>query len=243
MDDENAMTMQVLLTKDQIRQARQAMLSRGISAVDSPLRSLMRRLRLVRGIGVGDRLKSWDVLLAVEFIEKHLGKEEPLADIGCYASEVLICLHRLGYTRLTGIDLNPKVREMPHSGAIRYEVGNFMKTPFPDGTFKAITSISVIEHGFAPRALLSEVSRLLQPGGFFIASFDYWPEKIDTTGTQFFGMDWLIFSRADVQNFVATAANFGLQPTGKLELSAQDRAIRCAGRDYTFAMLVLRKAS
>lgn len=237
------MTLQVLLTKDQIHAARRTMLSRGISAIDPRLRNLMRRLRLDRSPAVGDRLKSWDVLFAVEFIEKHVGKDEPLADIGCYASEVLICLHRLGYTRLTGIDLNPKVREMPYAAAIRYEVGNFMKTPFPDGTFKAITSISVIEHGFAPQALLAEMSRLLQPGGFFIASFDYWPEKIDTTGTKFFGMDWLIFSRADVESLVAEAAGYGLQPTGKLEFSAQDRAIRCAGRDYTFATLVLRKAS
>jgi SAM-dependent methyltransferase len=237
------MTMEVLLTKDQIRAARHAMLSRGISVVDSPLRSLMRRLRLARGPGVGDRVKSWDVLFAVDFIERHVGKDQAIADIGAYASEVLICLHRLGYTRLTGIDLNPKVRAMPHAGAIRYEVGNFMKTPFPDRTFKAITSISVIEHGFAPQALLAEMSRLLQPGGFFIASFDYWPEKIDTTGTTFFGMDWLIFSRADVEKFVASAADFGLRPTGKLEFPAQDKVISCAGKDYTFATLVLRKSS
>lgn len=242
MDDENAMTMQVLLTNDQILQARRAMESRGISALDSPMRGLMRRLRLVPGVGVGDRVKSWDVLFAVEFIEKHVGKDEPLADIGCYASEMLICLHRLGYRRLTGIDLNPRVRDMPHAGAVRYEIGNFMKTPFPDGAFKAITSISVIEHGFSPQALLSEMSRLLQPGGFFIASFDYWPEKIDTAGTKFFGMDWLIFSRADVERFVASAANFGLHPTGELRFAAQDRAIRCAGQAYTFAILVLRKS-
>jgi SAM-dependent methyltransferase len=237
------MTMQVLLTRDQITAARRVMSDRGISAVDSPLRSLMRALRLAKGVSVGDIQKSWDVMFAVEFIEKHVGKDEAVADIGCYASELLVCLHKAGYTKLTGIDLNPKVRDMPYRAAIRYEVGNFMKTPFQSAAFKAITSISVIEHGFAPQALLAEMSRLLMPGGFFIASFDYWPEKIDTTGTTFFGMDWLIFSRTDVEKFVASAAQFGLHPTGRLEFTAKDKVIRCAGRDYTFATLVLRKSS
>ena len=44
----------------------------------------------------------------------------------------------------------PKLVAMPYREAIHYEVGNFMKTPFPNESFKAITSISVIEHGFAP---------------------------------------------------------------------------------------------
>jgi len=237
------MTMQVLQTRDQIDEARRAMLDRGISAIDSPTRALMRRLRLARGVAVGDRLKSWDVSFAVDFIERHVGRGEPVADIGCYASEVLICLHRLGYTRLSGVDLNPKVHRMPYAGAIRYVVSDFMKTPFPDAAFKAITSISVIEHGFRPQALLAELSRLLQPGGIFIASFDYWPEKIDTTGTTFFGMDWLIFSRSDVEQFVAAAAAFGLRPAGALQFEARERAIQCAGKDYTFAALVLRKSA
>jgi len=169
-------------------------------------------------------------------------KKAPVADIGCYASEVLVSLLRLGYTSLTGIDLNPRLAEMPHADAIRYEVSDFMKTSFQDGAFQAITSISVIEHGFRPGALLAEMSRLLKSGGFFIASFDYWPDKIDTTGITFFDMDWLIFSRADVEQFISRAAEFGLRPVGELQFLAKDKVINCAGREYTFATLVLRKS-
>ena len=236
------MTMQVLLTKDQIGDARRVMLEKGISAIDSPLRSLMRTLRLVEGVSVGDRQKSWDVLSTVEFIEKNVGKNEAIADIGCYASEVLISLHKLSYTNLTGIDLNPKLSDMPYRESIRYEVSNFMKTPFAAETFKAITSISVIEHGFDPQSLLAEMSRLLKPGGFFIASFDYWPNKIDTTGTTFFGMDWLIFSRKDVEQFIESASGYGLRPVGELQFLGNEKAISCAGKDYTFATLVMRKS-
>ncbi len=116
-----------------------------------------------------------------------------------------------------------------------------MHTPFADGSFRAITAISVIEHGFDGTALLSEVSRLLAPGGYFIASFDYWPEKIDTTGTTFFDMSWTIFSREEVDDFIALAARHGLEPVGEREYDAASAPIRCGGKDYTFAWLVLGK--
>jgi ubiquinone/menaquinone biosynthesis C-methylase UbiE len=119
---------------------------------------------------------------------------------------------------------------MPYQGKIKYEIINFLKTKFADNSFKAITSISVIEHGFDATALLSEVSRLLQPGGYFISSFDYWPEKIDTKGITFFGMDWTIFSEQEIINFVDQAKDFGLSPVSEMSC-----------KRYTFGWLVLKK--
>ena len=237
------MSMQVLQNEDQIHDARRVMNEQGVSAVDTPVMRLMKTLRLSRGLSVGDRQKSWDVLLGLQFIRQHVAKNDPVADFGCFASEVLVALHRLGYSCLTGVDLNSRLTEMPHQDAIRYVVSDFMHAPFEDGAFKAITSISVIEHGFKPKSLLAEVSRLLLPGGFFIASFDYWPEKINTEGTTFFGMDWLIFSRSDVEGFIELAKSHGLCPVGDLEFGGKDRVINCAGKQYTFATLILTKVS
>jgi len=131
---------------------------------------------------------------------------------------------------------------MPEQGSIRYETTNFMHTPFPDASFKAITSISVIEHGFDSHSLLKEMSRLLQSGGYFIASFDYWPEKIDTTGIKFFGMDWLIFSKEDVNNFITLAATFGLRPSAPMDFDSDETCIEGGGKNYTFGWLTLQKA-
>jgi SAM-dependent methyltransferase len=162
-------------------------------------------------------------------------------DIGAYSSEILCVLHRLGFSRLIGIDLNPNIRHMPYSDSIRYEVGDFLRTPFPDRSFDVITSISVIEHGFDAPALLGEMSRLLAPGGCFVASFDYWPDKIVTRGTRFFGMDWCIFSREEVAAFVALAADYGFESEGSLALEVDEAPVHCANRDYTFAWLTLRR--
>lgn len=240
------MTLHVLQDRSQIAKARQELVNMGASQLDrtaSPLRSLMNALGLGHGMVVGDMLKSWDVLATVNFLANRLKKDHPILDIGCYASEVLVVLHKLGYSHLAGVDLNPHLSRMPYQDFIRYEVADFRHTPFEDASFQAITSISVIEHGFDGPALLKEMSRLLRVGGYFICSFDYWPDKIDTTGTRFFGMDWKIFSREEVIHFVADAANHGLHPVGELMFDRKDSPIASAGKQYTFGWLVLARSA
>jgi SAM-dependent methyltransferase len=191
---------------------------------------------------VGDAIKSWDVLKTATFIRNRLPPETPVLDVGAYASEILSVLHRMKYSNLAGVDLNPRIMEMPFSDPIRYEVADFMATSFPNESFGAITAISVIEHGFRSGRLLREISRLLRSGGYFIASFDYWPEKVDTAGVDIFGMDWRIFSKAEVLAFIGEARDYGLTPCGEIDLEAGERVIHWGGKYYTFAWLALRKA-
>lgn len=235
------MSMQVLQNEAQIAEARRAMRKRGVSFVDSPLRARLRRWGWIRDEAVGDNVKSWDVLETLRFLEREVDRNAPILDIGCYASEVVLALHKLGYKRVAGVDLNPAIKQMPFQGAIDYRIGDFLQTPFADASFKAITAISVIEHGFQSTRLLTEMSRLLQPGGLFIASFDYWPEKIDTTGVTFFDMEWKIFSREEVGQFLAEARGYGLEPFGGLTDRGDARVINCGGKQYTFGWLVLKK--
>lgn len=235
------MTVHVLESRSEIDRARKELERRGLSCLSPlPLR-ILRASGLIRGVSVGDYIKSWDVLQTARFIEDHVPRSAPVLDIGAYASEILCVLHRLQYSALRGVDLNPKVALMPHAGLIRYEVANFLRTPFQDESFCAITAISVIEHGLDSRVLLSEVSRLLSRGGCFIASFDYWPKKIDTTGVRIFGLDWQILSEAEVVNLIHEAQEVGLSLCGTVSLHAEEPIIRWAGRSYTFAWLALRK--
>ena len=236
------MSVHVLKKRSQINLARVELRNRNISCTDTMLRALIRKLGLIRSLMAGDEIKSWDVLTTAQFIEKNLRKESSILDIGAYASEILCILHRIGYTNLTGVDLNPNLKRMPYTDSVRYVISDFTHTPFENGSFDAITSTSVIEHGFNSKALLSEITRLLRSGGYFIASFDYWPAKIDTTGIPFFGMDWKIFSEEEVLSFIDEAQSYQLIPCGGVDLSAQEAPIECAGKKYTFAWLALRKS-
>lgn len=233
-------SMKAVQNESQVAAARKEMVDRGVSAVETGWRSILRRVGVSRGPAVGDYIKSWDVLETLRFLQR-LDRSEPILDIGAYSSEIIVALHKSGYRNLHGADLDPRLRTMPHADDIHYEVCNFMETPFADGTFKAITSISVIEHGFDGTRLLTEVARLLRPGGYFIASFDYWRNKIDTSDTQFFGMSWRIFSEQEVRVFLEEAAGFGLYPVGDLSFEVSDDFVRHGGKRYTFGWLVLQK--
>lgn len=239
---------EVLQSKQDIEVARQSLRKQGRSVIqEGPVHDglwlkLLRRLGWARRLPVGDHVKSWDVGRTLDFIAEHLSKDARIVDLGAYCSEVPVALARMGYTGVHGVDLNPDVKAMPHADRVQYTVSDFMRMPFESGSFDAVTAISVIEHGYDPERLFAEVGRLLCPGGYFIASFDYWPEKINTGDTKFFGMSWLIFSAQDVDHMLGTAQRHGLMPVAALKPAAQERAIHCMGYDYTFGWVVLKKA-
>ena len=235
------MSVKILQSRLANETARAEMRRRGIDCTSRFYQRVLRKTGLLKGVNVGDRGKSWDVLNTVEFIERNVLPGEPILDIGAYASEVLCTLHRLGYSNLAGVDLNPEVLRMPHADAVRYAVGDFMETPFEDGVFRAITAISVIEHGFNGRKLLAEISRLLKPGGYFIASVDYWPGKLDTSGIRPFGMDWKIFSENELRDFLKDGEDFGLAPVGDAGFTAGEPTVTWMGRKYTFSWMAIRK--
>jgi SAM-dependent methyltransferase len=233
--------LEVLQSEEEFREARRALRVGRRSALEPAVLRALRRLRLVPGLPVGEYNKSWDVARTLRLIDERLPKDAAILDLGAFCSEVPVSLAMMGYTAVHGIDLNPKVQEMPLAGQIRYTIGDFNKCPFPDASFDAVTAISVIEHGYQPEQLLGQIGRLLRPGGLFIASFDYWPRKIDTAETKFFDLSWLIFSEDDFRSMLEVAARYGLQPLGEIRPAAKDRAVHCAGFDYTFAWTVLQK--
>lgn len=238
------MAVEVLQAKADVERARAQLVARGVSCLGLEFagRSLWQRFRGGAPARVGDAIKSWDVLRTLEYVERAYPKTARVLDLGAFSSEILCSLRKAGFEALTGIDLNPRVRQMPFADRIHWAVGNFLNAPFPDGAFDVITSVSVIEHGLDAPVLLREASRLLAPGGSFVASFDYWPDKIDTSDTRFFGLDWRIFSRQEVEEFVVQARAYGFAPVGSLSLDASDTTVNCAGRDYTFAWMALRRS-
>lgn len=233
----------VLQNMDQINAMRNSMTKNGRSALGGRMENFMRRLGISKRLPVGDVVKSWDVAETLEFIHAHLPREAKILDLGAYCSEVPVSLALMGYKKVSGIDLNPDVKKMPYADKVAYTVSDFMKMPFSSDSFDLVTAISVIEHGYDPERLFAELGRIIRPGGYFIASFDYWPEKIDTKNTRFFDLTWLIFSKGDVSLLLDVAKLHGFSLFGEAHYEAGDPLINCVGFDYTFGWLVLRKAA
>jgi SAM-dependent methyltransferase len=235
------MCIEVLKSKAEIELSRRELQRRRLSFTTPWWKKLARKTGLSRAIDIGDELKSWDVLKTIHFIERNVSKNDPILDMGAFACEVLCILRDLGYSNLAGIDLNPSIKKMPHAESVHYNVGDFMHTEFESESFQAISAISVMEHGFNGQKLFAEISRLLRPGGYFIASFDYWPHKLDTSSISFFGMSWTIFSEQEVRRFLDQAGSYQLTPRGNIDLAGSERPIKCANKEYTFGWLVLQK--
>lgn len=184
-----------------------------------------------------DPLKSWDVLRTIDAITTCVERDEAVLDIGSMACAILPALHRLGYRRLFGIDLDERVLTMPFADEVDYSVRDLTRTGFDSGSFSAITAISVIEHGVPEEEMLQEVARLLHPGGLFLFSTDYWPEKIDTSGIELFGLPWRIFSADEIEAFVTRAEAHELRPVaepGSALRAVGERPVHFADRSYTF---------
>jgi len=237
------MCVEVLKSKAEIEQARLVLKRRDLSFASSWWKRLAQKSGMSKAIEVGDGLKSWDVLKTVRFIENNIPSSAPILDMGAFASELPCILHKMHYSNLTGIDLNPNIKNMPYADSVHYVVSDFTRTSFENESFDAITAISVIEHGFNSRLLLPELSRLLRPSGYFVASFDYWPDKINTDGISIFGMDWRIFSAQEVSAFLQEAEDYDLIPCGEIDMTASEKAISCGHKDYTFAWIVLQKCT
>lgn len=188
--------------------------------------------------------KNWDSLAALSCILNATGRQSAILDAGGeWYSVILPWLWLCGYRNLTSINLGSA--EVPASvrGSIRYETGDLTATRFGPESFDAVTCLSVVEHGVSLEAYFREAARILKPGGVLVTSADYWAEPVDTNGRQAFGAPVRIFTKDEITAAIDLAAQFGLRPTGELDLRCDERAVRWDEQDleYTFVIFTLRK--
>ena len=104
---------------------------------------------------------------------------QAVLDVGTGTGVVAITARRLG-ARVTGLDLTPALLAQARENAvvaghddIAWHEGDAEALPFPDASFDVV--LSQFGHMFAPRpeVALSEMLRVLKPGG--IIAFATWP--------------------------------------------------------------------
>jgi SAM-dependent methyltransferase len=202
-------------------------------------------VRQLRQLGLPlhrDRPKNWDTLAALGAILRRIERSGSILDAGsAMYSTMLPVLWRYGYKRLTGINL--EFRRPLQQGPARFLPGDMTATGFHQGTFDAITCLSVIEHGVDLSAFFREASRLLRRGGVLITSTDFSYEPIDTSGMTAYGVPVRIFTPGEIKHALATAADIGLEPTGDLDLRPSEYPVtwKRLGLRYTFLVFTLRK--
>lgn len=174
-------------------------------------------------------------------------KDVPMIDLGAAGSFTLHNHSVLGFkSRRVGIDLVP-VADHDRIGDAEYFVGPLTETPFKDGEFGQATCISVLEHAVEYSAFAKEASRILQKGGDLFVSFDYCPDKIDTSKTKLFDLSWNILSRVNVLELVEEMKKVGMTITSEIDWTTNEMVINdtycspVAGVSYTFGLLWFKK--
>jgi demethylmenaquinone methyltransferase/2-methoxy-6-polyprenyl-1,4-benzoquinol methylase len=95
-----------------------------------------------------------------------------ILDVGCATGRLLERLAEAGATQLFGVDLAPRILEVAAERLSKTGTSVDLRTadaedrlPWDDESFDAVTLTGVLHHFFRPRDALTEVRRVLRPGG------------------------------------------------------------------------------
>jgi SAM-dependent methyltransferase len=184
-----------------------------------------------------DPPKNWDSLAALDAILSRTTSDARVLDAGSVPNAVILpWLALYGYRDLVGINLD--IERPFNVGPIRYQRGDITKTEFPDQSFDAITCLSVIEHGVPTDGYLTEMARLLKPGGVLVTSTDYWHAPIDTKGKEAWGAPVRVFERAAIESMIDKARSLGLTLTSPLELDCSEQVVHWKRMDLRYTFVV-----
>lgn len=114
--------------------------------------------------------------IAPALVERwSLSKDTKILDVGCATGLVGAYLHFLGYTNLHGVDHSNAMVKVASSKNVYQTVQQASLSgagslPFNDNEFDIVIPMGIFTVGHAPVSGVTELLRVLKPGGFMIFS-------------------------------------------------------------------------
>lgn len=92
-----------------------------------------------------------------------------LLDVGCSTGSFLLMMQRSAQWQVQGVELNEHVARLAvEQRGLKVFPGRLEDAEFADQLFDAVTMWDVLEHVHDPLATLSEIHRILKPGGLLV---------------------------------------------------------------------------
>jgi SAM-dependent methyltransferase len=130
------------------------------------------------------RLKLRNRCLAVT----RLCKQGRLLDVGCATGTFLAEMQRYGNWQVFGVEPNQWAARYARE-QLKLDIfhGHLLEANLADNQFDVVTLWDVLEHLHDPRQTLTEIWRILKPGGFLICSVP----NLDSIDAKLFGRFWI----------------------------------------------------
>jgi len=138
---------------------------------------LLYHLAVNAGVG-GNSQEHWDLKLAQfwdspaarwptksELIASLTKPSDVILDIGCGNGSILRHLQGLGYSQLQGLEISSYAIQRLRGEGIEMHYGVLPSIPLPEATFDVVIASQVLEHVIRRRRFVSEMRRVLKPGG------------------------------------------------------------------------------
>ena len=109
---------------------------------------------------------NWDDQMLRERILRSITKDDVLLDLGAGAGIVKQMNFKDLAAKVCGIDLDTRVKDNPYLDEAH--VSDAREIPYADSTFDVVFADNVMEHLDAPSDVLSEIYRVLKPGGILL---------------------------------------------------------------------------
>jgi 2-polyprenyl-3-methyl-5-hydroxy-6-metoxy-1,4-benzoquinol methylase len=106
-----------------------------------------------------------------------IDRNHQVLDIGCGTGFNITYLHQLGYNQVAGLDVSPDALAYCRSHQLKELLcGNAEKLPIQPHSYDIILTLDMLEHLPDDRSALSEIFRVLKPGGslfIFVPAFQF----------------------------------------------------------------------
>ncbi len=109
-----------------------------------------------------------------------------LLDVGCGAGHFLDEMRGARGWQVRGVEPSAGAAQAAQDRGLDVYPGDLAAAGFPDGAFDAVTLWDVVEHLHDPQAVLSEVRRILRPGGALVLR----TPSVDSLDARVFGSYW-----------------------------------------------------
>lgn len=102
-------------------------------------------------------------------IHKLIGERGEILEIGCASGEYLAALRDKGGFKVSGVELSPYAAKKAREKGLDVSVGTLEEAKLKAESFDLVVARHVLEHLPDPSKTLSEINRILRPGGKFLA--------------------------------------------------------------------------